>query len=50
LAVAIDKSSRADPTSLFNAVNGIIKEMHSDGTLSRLSKKWYDGTDLTLKS
>jgi len=50
LAVAIDKSARSDPTSLYNAVNDIIKEMHADGTLTRLSKKWYDGTDLTLKS
>jgi polar amino acid transport system substrate-binding protein len=47
LAVAIDKSSPKDPTSLAKAVNTIVKQMHADGTLSQLSKKWYNGTDLT---
>jgi ABC-type amino acid transport substrate-binding protein len=28
-------------------VNKIVGQMHSDGTLTRLSKKWYHGTDLT---
>ncbi len=50
LAVAIDKSSHADPTSLYKAVNKIIVQMHADGTLTRLSKKWYDGTDLSVQS
>ena len=47
LAVAIDKSSKADPTSLLEAVDGIVGDMHSDGTLTELSKKWYGGEDLT---
>ena len=49
LSVAFDKSSQANDMSLANAVNGIVKQMHSDGTLSTLSKKWYDGTDLTVQ-
>jgi polar amino acid transport system substrate-binding protein len=47
LSVAIDKNSPVDPTSLYNAVNTIVKQMHADGTLTQLSKKWYNGTDLT---
>jgi polar amino acid transport system substrate-binding protein len=47
LAVAIDKNAPKDPTSLYKAVNTIVKQMHADGTLSQLSKKWYNGTDLT---
>ena len=49
LAVAIDKEAPSDPKPLLNEVSGIIEEMHQDGTLSELSKKWYDGTDLTKK-
>jgi polar amino acid transport system substrate-binding protein len=45
-AIAIDKASSLDPTSLVEAVDNAVKEMHSDGTLSTLSEKWY-GTDLT---
>jgi polar amino acid transport system substrate-binding protein len=47
LAVAIDKNAPKDPTSLYEAVNTIVEQMHSDGTLSKLSEKWYNGTDLT---
>jgi polar amino acid transport system substrate-binding protein len=47
LAVAIDKNAPKDPTSLYEAVNTIVKQMHADGTLSQLSKKWYNGTDLS---
>src|SRR3954468_578836 len=39
LAFAIDKSSEADPTSLVKAVDGIVGDMHDDGTLSAMSKK-----------
>jgi len=46
LAVAFDKSSQLDPTSLLEAVSGIVEEMHADGTLSELSMKWF-GTDYT---
>ncbi len=49
LAVAIDKSSRDDPTSFAAAVDKIVGELHSDGTLTELSKKWYGGTDLTVQ-
>jgi polar amino acid transport system substrate-binding protein len=47
LAVAFDKSSELDGTSLVNAVDQIVADMHSDGTLSALSKKWYGGIDVT---
>ncbi len=49
LAVAIDKSSEADPASLVEAVDKIVGEMHDDGTLTELSEKWYDGVDLTVQ-
>ncbi|HSS68645.1 MAG TPA: transporter substrate-binding domain-containing protein [Nocardioidaceae bacterium] len=49
LAVAIDKSAPADPTSFAAAVDQIVGEMHDDGTLTELSKKWYDGVDLTVQ-
>lgn len=45
-AIAIDKASTLDPTSLVEAVDNTVKEMHSDGTLSALSIEWF-GTDLT---
>ncbi|MFT4009520.1 MAG: transporter substrate-binding domain-containing protein [Nocardioidaceae bacterium] len=48
LSVGFDRSSEKDSTSARDAVNEIIGEMHSDGTLSTLSKKWYDGVDLTV--
>ncbi|MGI8699931.1 MAG: hypothetical protein ACR2JU_01755 [Nocardioidaceae bacterium] len=50
LAAAIDKSSSADATTYAAAVNKIIGQMHDDGTLTKLSKKWYDGTDLSSQS
>jgi polar amino acid transport system substrate-binding protein len=49
LAVAIDKSSELDPASLVEAVDGIVGEMHEDGTLTSLSEQWYDGVDLTVQ-
>jgi polar amino acid transport system substrate-binding protein len=49
LGVAVDKSSPEDPQAFFEEVDSIIQEMHSDGTLTELSKKWYDGTDLTVQ-
>ena len=45
-AIAIDKASTLDPTSLVAAVDNAVKEMHADGKLSELSVKWF-GTDLT---
>jgi len=49
LAVAIDKNSPEDPEPLAEAIGEIIEEMHSDGTLTELSMKWY-GTDLTKEA
>jgi polar amino acid transport system substrate-binding protein len=48
LAVAIDKNSQLDPTSLVDRITEIVNEMHEDGTLTKLSKKWYDA-DLTVQ-
>jgi len=47
LSAAIDKSSKLDPTSFVKAADTIVGEMHADGTLTDLSKKWYDGLDLS---
>lgn len=49
LAVAFDKSGTRDPTTLVTVVNGIVAEMHADGTLSALSIKWF-GTDYTVST
>jgi polar amino acid transport system substrate-binding protein len=49
LAAAFDRSSELDPTSLVEAVDGIVGEMHEDGSLSEMSKEWYDGLDLTVQ-
>ncbi len=49
LSVAFDKSSELDPVSLKEAVDGIVAEMHADGTLTALSEKWYNGADLTVQ-
>jgi polar amino acid transport system substrate-binding protein len=47
LAVAVDRNSELDPTSLVDKISEIVDEMHDDGTLVELSQKWY-GTDLTV--
>lgn len=39
---------RQDDDSLKEAVNKILKEMHEDGTLTKLSKKWLN-VDITKK-
>ena len=49
LGVAVDKNSPEDPQAFFEEVNSIVQDMHADGTLSELSKKWYDGIDLTVR-
>lgn len=46
LAVAIDKAHTKDVTSLVSTLDGFVKAMHSDGTLSALSQKWFQA-DLT---
>jgi polar amino acid transport system substrate-binding protein len=50
LAIAFDKSSDLDGTSLAEAVDGIVADMHEDGTLSAFSEKWYPGADVTKVS
>jgi len=47
LAVAFDK--KADSAALTAAVSKIVEKMHTDGTLTAMSKKWYDGTDYTVQ-
>ena len=47
LAAAFDKSSSLDGTSLVARVSEIVDEMHSDGTMSELSTKWF-GVDYTV--
>jgi polar amino acid transport system substrate-binding protein len=46
LAVAFDRGASLDPTALVDEVSAIVEEMHSDGTLTELSMRWY-GEDLT---
>ena len=46
LAVAIDKSHTKDITSLVSTLDGFVKAMHTDGTLTTLSNKWFQA-DLT---
>jgi polar amino acid transport system substrate-binding protein len=48
LSVGFDKSSDPSSESLYEAVDGIVHEMHEDGTLTALSEKWY-GLDLTTQ-
>ena len=50
LSIAFDKNDPIDSQSLSEAVGKIIDDMHADGTLSELSKKWYDGVDWTVSS
>ena len=50
LAIAFDKESELDGASLQEAVDRIVADMHADGTLTELSKKWYDGIDVTKVS
>jgi polar amino acid transport system substrate-binding protein len=49
LSVAVDKSAPIDPTSLVEEIDGIVQEMHDDGTLTEMSMKWF-GLDLTKKT
>jgi polar amino acid transport system substrate-binding protein len=49
LAVAVDKSGPPD-SDFVAALTQIVNDMHSDGTLTTFSKKWYDGRDLTTKT
>jgi polar amino acid transport system substrate-binding protein len=47
-SVAVDKSASADPTTFVAKLTELVNQMHSDGTLTELSKKWFDGTDLSV--
>jgi len=46
MSVGFDRSAAEDSTSLRDAVNDIVMEMHEDGTLTEMSTEWY-GVDLT---
>lgn len=46
LGAAFDK--KADSATLAAAASTIVEQMHADGTLSTLSKKWYDGVDFSI--
>jgi len=47
LSIAFDINAPTDAQSLSDAVGQIVDDMHADGTLSELSKKWYNGVDWT---
>jgi polar amino acid transport system substrate-binding protein len=46
LSVGFDKSSDPSSESLFEAVDGIVANMHADGTLTAMAEEWY-GLDTT---
>ena len=46
LAGAIDKSSTKPTATLLSALDGYVNAMHSDGTLTTISNKWFKA-DLT---
>ena len=48
LSVGFDKSSDPSSESLWEAVDGIVAEMHEDGTLSDMAEEWY-GLDTTTQ-
>lgn len=50
LGVAFDNKGAPPHSELLAAVKKIIQDMHADGTLTTLSKKWFNGADLTTKS
>ena len=48
LSVGFDKSADPSSESLYEAVDGIVAQMHEDGTLTKMSEQWY-GMDLTTQ-
>ena len=48
LSVGFDKSADPSSESLYETVDGIVGEMHEDGTLTEFSEEWY-GLDLTTQ-
>ena len=47
LAAAVDKSGPPHAEFLA-ALDQIVADMHSDGTLTAMSQKWFGGLDLTV--
>lgn len=45
MGIAINK----EDTSLLDKINEILEEMHSDGTMTEISKEWHNGADITVK-
>jgi polar amino acid transport system substrate-binding protein len=50
VAAAIDKKSMLDPLSLIASINEIMRQMHGDGTLLKLSQQYYGGDYTTAAS
>ena len=48
LAASFDKASSLPTDSLRAEVDKLFNSMHADGRLSEISKKWFDGVDLTM--
>jgi hypothetical protein len=48
LGIAVDKSGPPD-SDFVARLTQIVNDMHSDGTLTTFSKKWYSGTDFSVK-
>jgi polar amino acid transport system substrate-binding protein len=48
-SIAVDKKASADPTSLVEQLTKIVDDMHKDGTLTTLSKRWF-GVDLSVST
>jgi polar amino acid transport system substrate-binding protein len=40
---------RQEDNELREKLDEILEEMHADGTLAEISKKWHDGEDITIK-
>lgn len=47
-AIALDRNSPINSTPLLWAIDGFVHDMHRDGTLARLSMKYY-GMDITVR-
>ncbi len=45
MAIAINKGD----DELLSEINRILEEMHADGTLTEISKRWLNGQDVTVK-
>lgn len=45
MALAVNQNDEA----LLDELNSILQEMHDDGTLSQISREWFDGMDITVE-